>query len=99
MLHDLLTRLGHPGISVTAYDASPVREANLGRQRFQAADLGSPKHKSWSMRSVAITVSLGKLRGTMRWVRNSLIAAVQPYISPLWTSPVFVYNSGRSLRR
>ncbi|MCE9970817.1 MULTISPECIES: PRTRC system ThiF family protein [Aeromonas] len=43
MLHDLLARLGHPGISVTAYDGSPVREANLGRQRFHAADLGLPK--------------------------------------------------------
>lgn len=43
LLHELLTRIGHPGLSVTAYDASPVREANLGRQRFRVHDLGVPK--------------------------------------------------------
>jgi PRTRC genetic system ThiF family protein len=46
MLHDLLTRVGHPGLAVIAYDGSPVREANLGRQRFHAADLGLPKSQA-----------------------------------------------------
>lgn len=43
LLHELLTRLGHPGLHVRAWDGSPVREANLGRQRFRIHDLGNPK--------------------------------------------------------
>lgn len=43
LLQELLTRLGHPGLKVTAWDGSVVREANLGRQRFRVHDLGSQK--------------------------------------------------------
>lgn len=42
-LHELLSRLGHPGLHVTAWDGSPVRDANLGRQRFRVHDLGKGK--------------------------------------------------------
>lgn len=43
MLHELLFRIGHPGLKVTAWDGSVVREANLGRQRFRVSDLGVSK--------------------------------------------------------
>jgi PRTRC genetic system ThiF family protein len=43
MLNELLHRLGHEGISVIAWDSSPVRDANLGRQRFRFSDLGVQK--------------------------------------------------------
>lgn len=42
-LHDLLTRLGHKGLKVIAYDPTPVRDSNLGRQKFRAADIGKNK--------------------------------------------------------
>lgn len=42
-LHDLLTRLGHPGLKVVAFDPGVVREGNLGRQKFRVADLGLNK--------------------------------------------------------
>lgn len=42
-LHDLLTRLGHPGLKVIAFDPSVVRESNLGRQKFRVSDLGKNK--------------------------------------------------------
>lgn len=42
-LHDLLTRLGHPGLKVIAFDPGTVRESNLGRQKFRVADLGKNK--------------------------------------------------------
>lgn len=45
-LHELLVRLGHPGLNVIAFDGSVVREANLGRQRFHSVDLGLPKSQA-----------------------------------------------------
>jgi PRTRC genetic system ThiF family protein len=39
-MHSLLTRLGHPGLSVTAWDGDTVSEANVGRQRFWPCDIG-----------------------------------------------------------
>lgn len=43
-LHTALLALGHPsGLSVTVMDPSVVREANLARQPFYAADLGQYK--------------------------------------------------------
>lgn len=42
-LHDLLTRLGHAGLKVIAFDPTVVRESNLGRQKFRVSDLGKNK--------------------------------------------------------
>ncbi len=39
-MHYLLTRLGHPGLMVRAWDADQVQSANVGRQRFWPADVG-----------------------------------------------------------
>lgn len=38
-----LTRLGHPGLSVTVFDADEISESNLGRQLFSPADVGLNK--------------------------------------------------------
>jgi PRTRC genetic system ThiF family protein len=38
-----LTRLGHPGLHVTAFDPDHITEANLGRQLFSASDVGMNK--------------------------------------------------------
>jgi PRTRC genetic system ThiF family protein len=42
-LHTALCALGHPGLNVAVYDPDHVSPANLGRQLFSAADLGSNK--------------------------------------------------------
>ena len=41
--HTALLALGAPGLSVAVIDDAVVREVNLVRQRFWAADVGSPK--------------------------------------------------------
>lgn len=38
-----LTRLGHPGLHVTVFDADEVSESNIGRQLFSPADIGLNK--------------------------------------------------------
>lgn len=38
-----LYKLGHPGLSVTCYDADTVSESNIGRQMFSPADIGLNK--------------------------------------------------------
>lgn len=38
-----LTRLGHPGLYVTVFDADEVSESNIGRQLFSPADIGLNK--------------------------------------------------------
>lgn len=38
-----LTRLGHPGLHVTAFDADEVSESNIGRQLFSPSDVGLNK--------------------------------------------------------
>lgn len=42
-MNSALRALGHMGLSVTAYDADEVSEANLGRQLFSTVDLGCNK--------------------------------------------------------
>lgn len=42
-LNHALTALGHPGLTVCAFDPDTVSEANMGRQLFGAFDVGSSK--------------------------------------------------------
>ncbi len=42
-LNHAITALGHPGLTVRAYDPDTVSEANMGRQLFGAFDVGSSK--------------------------------------------------------
>lgn len=44
-IHVSLVGLGHPGLSVQAWDPDKVTEANLGRQLFSTSDLGQYKAK------------------------------------------------------
>lgn len=38
-----LTRLGHPGLHITVFDADEVSESNIGRQLFSPTDVGLNK--------------------------------------------------------
>lgn len=42
-LNSALIALGHPGLSVTAWDGDEITEANIGRQLFSPADVGNNK--------------------------------------------------------
>ena len=42
-LNHAITALGHPGLSVRAYDPDTVSEANMGRQLFGGFDVGTSK--------------------------------------------------------
>lgn len=42
-LNHAITALGHPGLSVTAYDDDQVSASNVGRQLFSRADVGLNK--------------------------------------------------------
>lgn len=42
-LNHAITTLGHPGLTVIAYDPDTVSEANMGRQLFGSFDVGTSK--------------------------------------------------------
>lgn len=42
-LHTALVALGHPGLSLIAYDPDTVSESNIGRQLFSPSDIGLNK--------------------------------------------------------
>lgn len=42
-LNHAITALGHPGLTVKAFDPDTVSEANMGRQMFGAFDVGTSK--------------------------------------------------------
>ena len=42
-LHSAMVALGHPGVDVTVWDPDDVSDANIGRQLFYRADIGTNK--------------------------------------------------------
>jgi len=42
-VHTAITTLGHPGLTVQAYDGDAVAFSNVGRQAFYQQDVGRPK--------------------------------------------------------
>lgn len=54
-----LTRLGHPGLYVTVFDADEVSESNIGRQLFSPADIGLNK-------AVCLTTRINRFFG-LNW--------------------------------